>query len=203
MDWHLRRVGDVSTTRTFRNGHRVFSRLSKRPTILLPRGRRFQGQAPAGYNVDHNRVLLGSGGEAFARAVSAIRTWEMFNLGWCRLYPRGAPVEVGTTVAVLVRHFGFWSLNACRIVYLIEERGAVQRYGFAYGTVAEHAETGEERFSVEWDRGGGSVWYDLYAFSRPRHPMARAAYPLSRALQRRFAKGSKAAMVRAVAGDRT
>lgn len=157
-----------------------------------------RGPAPAGYNVDHNRVLLGSGEEAFARAVSAIRSWQMFNLGWCRLYPRGAPVEVGTTVGVLVRHFGFWSLNACRIVYLLEERGAVRKYGFAYGTVAEHVEVGEERFSVEWDEVEGSVWYDLYAFSRPGHLLARAAYPLSRALQRRFAKESKAAMVRAM-----
>jgi uncharacterized protein (UPF0548 family) len=160
------------------------------------------GPAPAGYNVDHNRVLLGSGEEAFARAVSAIRSWQMFNLGWCRLYPRGAPVEVDTTVAVLVRHFGFWSLNACRIVYLLAGPGAVRKYGFAYGTVAEHAEVGEERFSVEWDEGDGSVWYDLYAFSRPGHLMARATYPLSRVLQRRFAKGSKAAMVRAVTDGR-
>ncbi|HEX8283480.1 MAG TPA: DUF1990 domain-containing protein [Pyrinomonadaceae bacterium] len=162
-----------------------------------------RGPTPAGYNVDHNRVLLGSGEEAFARAASAIRSWQMFDLGWCRLYPRGAPVEVGTTVAVLVRHFGFWSLNACRIVYLLEEQGVLRRCGFAYGTVAEHAEVGEERFSVEWDQGDGSVWYDLYAFSRPGHLMARAAYPLSRALQRRFAQGSKAAMVRAVTGGRT
>lgn len=157
-----------------------------------------RGQAPAGYNVDHNRVRLGSGEEAFDRAVSAIRSWQMFNLGWCRLYPRDAPVEVGTTVAVLVRHFGFWSLNACRIVYLLGEQEETRRYGFAYGTVAEHAEVGEERFSVEWNADDGSVWYDLYAFSRPGHFMARAAYPLSRALQRRFARESKAAMVRAM-----
>lgn len=161
-----------------------------------------RAQAPAGYNVDHNRVLLGSGAEAFERAVAAVRAWQMFNLGWCRVHPAAAPVEAGTTVAVLVRHFGFWSLNSCRIVYVLDEGGEVRRYGFAYGTLAEHAEVGEERFSVEWDRGGGSVWYDLYAFSRPGHLLARAAYPLGRALQRRFAKSSKAAMVRAVADGR-
>src|SRR4051812_13853521 len=175
-----------------------FLAAQRRQPLSYPEVGASRGQAPAGYNVDHNRVLLGSGEEAFARAVSAIRSWQMFNLGWCRLYPCGAPVEVDTTVAVLVRYFGFWSLNACRIVYLLEESGAVRKYGFAYGTVAEHAEVGEERFSVEWDEGDGSVWYDLYAFSRPGHLMARAAYPLSRVLQRRFAKGSKAAMVRAV-----
>lgn len=161
-----------------------------------------RGQAPAGYNVDHNRVRLGSGEETFASALSALRSWQMFDLGWCRLYPRGAPAEVGTTVAVLVRHYGFWSLNACRVVYLLDEQGAPRRRGFAYGTLAGHAEVGEERFSVEWDEGDGAVWYDLYAFSRPGHPLARAGYPLSRALQRRFAKASKAAMVRAVSDGR-
>jgi len=177
-----------------------FLAAGRRQPFSYPEVGASRGAAPAGYNVDHNRVLLGSGEEAFARAVSAVRSWQMFDLGWCRLYPRGAPVEAGTTVAVLVRHFGFWSLNACRIVYLLEERGLLQRYGFAYGTVAGHAEIGEERFSVEWDKGDRSVWYDLYAFSRPGHLMAKAAYPVSRALQRRFAKGSKEAMVRAMNG---
>jgi len=158
-----------------------------------------RGTAPAGYNVDHNRVFLGSGKDAFAKAVEAIRSWQMFNLGWCRLFPSSASIEVGTTVAVLAHHFGFWSLNACRIVYLIEENGVDQRYGFAYGTLAEHAEVGEERFSIEWSNADGSVWYDLYAFSRPQHFISRLGYPLSRALQKRFASGSKAAMVRAVA----
>jgi uncharacterized protein (UPF0548 family) len=61
------------------------------------------------------------------------------------LQPReaDAPIEVGTTVAVLARHHGFRSLNACRIVYLIDEDdGDVRRCGFAYGTLPEHAERG-------------------------------------------------------------
>ena len=118
--------------------------------------------------------------------------------GLC-IYPPGAPVEVGTTVAVIGSHHGFWSLNACRIVYLVEEDGDVRRSGFAYGTLPEHAERGEERFTVEWNRKEGSVYYDVYAISRPNHPLARLGYPFARLLQKRFAKNSKAAMVRAVA----
>ena len=39
-------------------------------------------------------------------------------------------------VGVLGRHFGLWSLNACRIVYVIEEEGSLlKRYGFAFGTL--------------------------------------------------------------------
>ena len=191
----LLREPSPATVETFLSAqrHRSFSY----PEVGASRGR-----APAGYNIDHNRAPLGSGEGAFVKAVAAINSWQMFNLEWCRIYPRGAPVEAGTTVAVLARHFGFWSLNACRIIYLLEERGPRHRYGFAYGTLAGHAEVGEERFSVEWDKVDGSVWYDLYAFSYPGHLMARVGYPLSRALQRRFAKGSKVAMVRAVKNGR-
>jgi uncharacterized protein (UPF0548 family) len=153
--------------------------------------------APSGYTVDHNRVRLGEGEEVFVRASEAIRGWKMFDLGWVSIRPPDAPIEVGAEVAVLGRHYGFWSLNACRIVYLVEEAGEVHRYGFAYGTLPEHAESGEERFTVEWNRADGSVWYDVYAFSRPRHPLARIGYPAGRMLQKRFARDSKQAMVRA------
>ena len=74
----------------------------------------------------------------------------------------------------------------------------MKRFGFAYGTMAEHAESGEERFTVEWDRDEDTVWYDILAFSRPRQMLARLGYPLSRLLQKRFAEDSKAAMLEAV-----
>ncbi len=147
------------------------------------------GEIP-GYTVDHNRVKLGEGAEAFGRAVDALRGWRMFEVGWAGLLPPGAPVEVGTTVAVFARHYGFRSLNFSRVVYGIsEDDGGVRKRGFAYGTLPEHGESGEERFTVEWHRDG-SVFYDLYAFSRPNHPLARLGHPFARGLQRRFARDS-------------
>jgi uncharacterized protein (UPF0548 family) len=83
------------------------------------------------------------------------------------------PELVGTDVAVSVLHLGFYSLNACRIVYVVDEEGPMKRFGFAYGTLAEHAESGEERFTIEWDRNNDEVWYDILAFSRPRQTLAR------------------------------
>ena len=56
-------------------------------------------------------------------------------------------------------------VNACRVVYVVDEEEPIQRYGFAYGTLPDHAETGEERFLVEWNRASGEVWYDILAFS--------------------------------------
>jgi uncharacterized protein (UPF0548 family) len=155
---------------------------------------------PTGYNVDHNRIQLGSGEVTWQRAAEAIRKWRMFSVPWVNLHWTSAPIQVGTDVAVSVRHFGFYSLNACRIIYVVDQESPVRRFGFAYGTLGEHAESGEERFTVEWNRDDDRVWYDILAFSRPRKMFARLAYPLSRSLQRRFAKASKRAMVQSVNG---
>ena len=90
------------------------------------------------------------------------------------------------------------SLNAARIVYTVDSNDSGATYGFAYGTLVEHVEQGEERFTVEYDPANDAVWYDLFAFSKPRHPLARIAYPISRYLQRRFAQASLRAMLSAV-----
>jgi uncharacterized protein (UPF0548 family) len=105
-------------------------------------------------------------------------------------------------VVVFARLFGCWLLNACRIVYVVNEEGPVTRYGFAYGTLPGHAESGEERFTVEWHEADDAVWYDILAFSRPHQVLARLGYPLTRRLQKRFARDSAAAMQRAVSNGR-
>ena len=154
-----------------------------------------RGTLPDGYNIDHNRVKLGQGSQVFRPAVSAIQSWEMFNVGWARVYEPNTPIRVNATVAVVFRHFGFWSLNALRIVYVIEEE---RRCGFAYGTLRDHAEQGEERFCVEWDADTDSVYYDIFAFSKPRQWLVRLASPIARMLQGRFVRDSQVAMKRAV-----
>ena len=158
---------------------------------------------PDTYVTDHNRVRLGSGSSDWDTAVAAIRSWEMFNIGWTRLCWPDTPIRVGADVAILIRHFGFYSLNGARIVYLIDDAGPIKRYGFAYGTLQEHAESGEERFMVEWNQEDDSVWYDLLAFSRPSHFLSRVGFPLARSLQKRFAADSKMRMVAAVSGEST
>jgi uncharacterized protein (UPF0548 family) len=169
----------------------------EKPFSYVEVGASKQG-APAAYNLDHNRIKLGEGPQAFALARRAMQNWQMFNLGWVGVLQQDAPIEVGTCALVIVRHFGFYSLNASRIVYLLDEEAPVKKYGFAYGTLEGHAERGEERFSIEWNPQDNSVYYDLLAFSRPRHALARLGYPLSRMLQKRFASDSKQAMFAAV-----
>jgi uncharacterized protein (UPF0548 family) len=155
---------------------------------------------PSRYAVDHNRIRLGSGLATFERAQAAIRSWEMFNLPWVQLHGSDAGLQCGTTVGIVVRRLGIWSLNACRIIYTVDEQTAgVARFGFGYGTLPDHLEIGEERFTVEFHHSDDSVWYDLLALSRPGHWLARLAHPYARKVQRAFARGSLRAMARATA----
>jgi uncharacterized protein (UPF0548 family) len=180
---------------------------------------------PAGYTLDHNRVQLGRGAEVYQRAVEALQQWRQFELGWVTLVPPGVKLEEGAVVAVKARAGGMWSLNACRVVYVIDEglnarnkfsgdktdrvaiddtdrlardetdrvAGEVRRFGFAYGTLPDHIERGEERFLIE-RQPDDSVWYDILAFSQPRHPLVRAGFLYARRLQKRFARDSLAVM---------
>ena len=153
---------------------------------------------PADYVVDHTRIKLGQGEEVFMKAKAALGRWQQFRLGWVEAWSPETPIQTGEVVAVIARNVGLWWLNACRIVYVVDEEEPIQRYGFAYGTLPDHAETGEERFLVERDRASGEVWYDILAFSRPHLLLTRLGYPFVRRVQKRFAKASAAAMLRVV-----
>jgi uncharacterized protein (UPF0548 family) len=149
---------------------------------------------PQDFTIDHNQIQLGTGIEAYRRAADALKKWRQFDLGWVSIVPEGLPVEVGETVAVKARAFGTWSLNAARVVYVIDEDS---RFGFAYGTLPDHLECGEERFIIELNEDE-SVWYGILAFSKPRHPLVRISFPLGRRLQKRFARESLRRMVQEV-----
>lgn len=181
--WHVRRP-DAAQIRRYLDEQRGL------PLTYPGAGATDGGQPPAGFVVDHNRQRLGRGEAVFARAREDLRRWRMFPAPWTAIEPAGAPIAAGAVVAVLVHALGVWWLGAARVVYVIDEP---RRFGFAYGTLPGHAERGEERFLVEW-RQDDEVWYDLRAFSRPRYWAARLGWPVTRALQRRFARESKAAM---------
>lgn len=141
-------------------------------------------------------VAIGRGHEDFARARDALRHWKQFDIGWVELFSAGAPPVPGSVAAVLIRHFGFWSLNGCRVVYAVADRD--DRFGFAYGTLTNHAEAGEEIFEVFLDRQSSNVMYRIRAVSWPHAMLARLGQPLVRMLQARFRRDSAEAMKRAV-----
>lgn len=99
---------------------------------------------------------------------------------------------------MLFRHLGFWSLNGCRILYQAAPAEDATRFGFAYGTLSNHAIAGEELFEVYLDAETKTVFYRIRATSWPRALLARAGIPIVRALQRKFRRESAAAMKRFV-----
>jgi len=157
-----------------------------------------RGKLPAGYKILRGAVELGKGSDKFKRACTALRSWKMFELPNVWLHWPSAPIASGVVVAVLIKHFGFWSLNFCRVVYVIDEDGPKRRFGFAYGTLIEHGEIGEERFMIEWDPATDAVAYEILSFSRPADWKTRIANPFVRRLQNQFITDSLAAMVDAV-----
>lgn len=153
---------------------------------------------PKDFVVDHTRIKLGEGEQVFNAAQTALSRWEHFHLGWVEAWFPETVIKPDEVVAILAHCVGCWWLNACRIVYVVNEEGTIRKFGFAYGTLPDHAEMGEERFQVEWNMNTGEVSYDILAFSRPHHILSRLGYPLVRRMQKRFARDSATAMLRAI-----
>lgn len=155
--------------------------------------------APEGYPINHLREKLGDGERTYQKAVGALRSWQMYSTNWTELHPKNAPVEKDEIVVMLVNHLGFWSLNPCRVVYSIEEESPqLRRNAFAIGTLPAHSEAGEERFTIEWNKQTGAVYYELYAFARAHNWLAKIGFPFVPLFQKRFAADSYKAMSAAV-----
>lgn len=138
------------------------------------------------FDVDRHRFKIGTGEECFRKAVGALKQWKHLELEWVTLCFPDTPIEVGSTIAHLSFQMGFWVISFCRIVHVIDEwseDGRVTRFGFAYGTLKEHLEKGEEQFMVEWNHEDDSVYYDILAISKPQHLLAQVGYPIARYFQ--------------------
>ncbi|MDX1907505.1 MAG: DUF1990 domain-containing protein [Bacteroidia bacterium] len=140
----------------------------------------------AGYDHDCARIRLGNGPEVFEAASKALQAWEMFPAGWTRILPADTQPVPGVIVAMYAHFLGVWWRNSCQVVYVIRKPDQV---GFAYGTLPDHMERGEELFCVQMD-AQGDVWYEIQAISTPQRIIARLAYPLLRLLQARFRRES-------------
>lgn len=156
---------------------------------------------PAGYVVDRTHIVLGTGESVFEAAKSALRHWQQIRLGWVDVWSPDTPLESGQGIAILGWAVGFWWLNACRIVYTVDEAGDTPKFGFANGTLPGHIEKGEESFLIEWDRETDQVSYNILAFSKPNHILSRVGYPLVRRSQKRFGRDSATSMYQAINTD--
>ena len=152
-------------------------------------------ERPVGRRFDEHVVHIGDGAADFARARRALEGWTQFDIGWVQAFPERHSIEAGTTVAVLIRHLGFWSLNGARVLYQV---GETHRFGYAYGTLTNHAESGEELFEVTIDAHTGAVSYRIRAVSWPQTFLAGIGQPVVRLLQERFRQDSAGTMRRAI-----
>jgi uncharacterized protein (UPF0548 family) len=125
-------------------------------------------------------------------------------MDWVEVQFADTPISVGKDVAIVAKSFGVWTLSACRIVYVIEhEDTSVKRFGFAYGTLETHVESGEERFVVEWNLGSDQVVYELFLFSCPNSWFTKLGYPVARYFQSCFTEGSTEALKQWINSDTT
>jgi uncharacterized protein (UPF0548 family) len=158
-------------------------------------------RVPANYPINYHHSQVGVGEPAFIQVCDALRRWQMYTLPWTEVYWPDTPITAGSTVGVLAGVGGLWTLNISRIIYIVEEGGPIHRYGFAFGTLPQHVETGEERFIIEWHRHDNSVWYELFAFARPHYILAKIGFPMVPLIQKLFAVQSERAIRAAVQAE--
>ncbi|WP_243737642.1 DUF1990 family protein [Blastococcus xanthinilyticus] len=135
---------------------------------------------PAGYHAAEHRAVVGTGPAAFARATAAVFGWRAQRGAGLRVHADGPASSPGTVVVLTAGLPRLGYDLPCRVVWARTE-GAER--GFAYGTLAGHPESGEERFTVRLT-DDGDVVYGIRVFFRLASPAARLAGPLSLALQR-------------------
>jgi len=174
---------------------RVLDEQRTRPLTYPMPGMTRSATGPSGYPRNHHETRLGQGEETFLRAIEAVRGWAMYDLPWTYVHPAAPHVVEGTVFATIVSHLGFWSINPCRIVYVDDtDTTEMRTFAFAIGTLPLHSEAGEERFQVQWDRSTDEVRFEIVAYARAWHWMARLGGPFVGVLQRRFGRQALAAV---------
>lgn len=175
---------------------------------------------PAGFRPARHRVAVGTGEAAFNRLAEAILTFELHRRAGLRVLARPRAVEGRTVVSGF--GVGPLRLNApCRVVWVeghnkddddedegedqgagspnnsnsqTNDDGGTRRAGFGYATLPGHPVSGEESFTVEL-APGGTVYFELRAYSRHANWFYRLGAPVARFCQwlvtRRYLKAAR------------
>jgi uncharacterized protein (UPF0548 family) len=167
------RTGTVSSAKLFA----IAEAQSELEVTYSPTAATLTGSLPSGYHHDRYETMLGDAPGTFQRACDGLRGWQAHIGAGLHVEPRNAP-SVGLTVVVAIRLGPITAIAPCRIVAVVDE---LHRFGFAYGTLPGHPESGEEAFTID-DTGQGVV-FQIVAFSRPAAPLARLGAPVSRRIQ--------------------
>lgn len=148
-------------------------------------------QPVAGSRPVTRTASAGSGPATFAAARDAITSWAGHRAMNMILEPATPPLVEGATMAFAMpmRPLPIWVTGACRVMQVVDEP---RRFGFAYGTLPHHPESGEEAFLVH-HLDDDVVEFEVTAFSEPQDPVMALAGPVGRGAQRlamgRYLKG--------------
>jgi uncharacterized protein (UPF0548 family) len=126
-------------------------------------------------------IDLGTGDSVWNRGIDGLHLWVAHTGAGAMVFPLGAALAEGETVLVVLRTGPFFVVAPCRIVYVLDEP---TRFGFGYGTLPGHPESGEESFVIDRDARGG-VRFVVTAISRPAALLARLGAPVARRVQSR------------------
>jgi uncharacterized protein (UPF0548 family) len=137
---------------------------------------------PAGYHHLRHRVRLRT--TDLDAAAEAIITFAMHRATGARVTASAARAAPGVHVTVRLGLAGVGITAPCRVVWTVSEP---DRAGFAYGTLPGHPERGEESFVVTREPGG-SVEFEVTAFSRPATWYTRVAGPVVPLAQKLYAR---------------
>ncbi|WP_433613632.1 DUF1990 family protein [Dactylosporangium sp. CA-139114] len=146
-----------------------------------------EGPLPAGYLHVTRRVRLTAG---FAEAAEALAHWRPQRGAGLRVRTDAERAGLGVEFASGIGAGPLRLWVPCKIVW-IEDRA--DRFGFGFGTLPGHVETGEEAFLLSTD-AEGAVWFEVRAFSRPAKWWTKLGAPVARLVQARVTDRYVAAM---------
>lgn len=154
-----------------------------------------------GFMVTTNRKKIGEGKKAFDAAVKAVKSWQHLQLGWnCTTTPA---MRNGATICSATQTVVPWSVLPAQVVYCNESAAEFgpgnkgRRFAVGLCSLNGHQLAGEERFQVEL-HADGSVWYDIFLFSRPDTLLAWTSLPVVKLQQIRYVNDGIAAVAKAV-----
>lgn len=137
---------------------------------------------PSGYHHVHVKRRLGDP-SIFERAVAGLETWKAHEGAGMVVFPLGSRLAPDATVLISIKIGLLTMVAPCRIVRLWQSDNS---FGFAYGTLPGHPESGEESFALE--RNSDGTFFTIRAFSRPASLLVRLGAPVGRAVQRSVTK---------------
>jgi uncharacterized protein (UPF0548 family) len=187
----------LGTRRRFQawESHEVSSRRKERKAVRMRtpggeltyagHGWTRQHRAPEGYRSVRHRIRVGHGEPAYAALAAGIMGWQLHRLAGLRVdraTPRAAP---GVRVTAGFGAGRFRLPVPCQVVWAEEDLrpAGARRTGFGYGTLPGHPESGEESFTAVLEPDG-TVWFELFAFSRHANWFYTLGGPVASACQR-------------------